>query len=123
MRFIILFLLLTGGYASAHQFTPTYPKLEMSHMAGVYKTEMVLFNTREDIRYYEVNVFDEDWNPVRFAIESKVVPMEYQETKYITVYISKKEINKAKYICSKSKILLTVKEPSIVSSRICSKLK
>ena len=123
MRFIILFLLLTSGYASAHQFTPTYPKLEMSHMAGVYKTEMVLFNTREDIRYYEVNVFDEDWNPVRFAIESKVVPMDYQETKYITVYISKKEINKAKYICSKSKILLTVKEPSIVSSRICSKLK
>ena len=92
-------------------------------MAGVLKAEMVLFNTREDIRYYEVNVFDEDWNPVRFAIESKVVPMNYQETKYITVYISKKEIDKAKYICSKSKILLTVKEPSIVSSRICSKLK
>ena len=37
--------------------------------------------------------------------------------------LSKKESNKAKYICSKSRILLTVKEPSIVSSRICSKLK
>ena len=123
MRFIILFLLLTGGYANAHQFTPTYPELEMSHMAGVLKAEMVLFNTRKDIRYYEVNVFDKDWNSVRFAIESKVIPIDYQETKYITVYISKKESNKARYICSKSRILLTVKEPSIVSSRICSKLK
>lgn len=123
MRFIILFLLLTGGYANAHQFTPTYPELEMSHMAGVLKAEMVLFNTRKDIRYYEVNVFDKDWNSVRFAIESKVITMDYQETKYITVYISKKESNKARYICSKSRILLTVKEPSIVSSRICSKLK
>jgi hypothetical protein len=113
MRFIILFLLLTSGYANAHQFTPTYPELEMSHIAGVLKAEMVLFNTRKDIRYYELNVFDEDWNPVRFAIESRVVPMEYQETKNITVYISKKELDKARYICSKSKILLTVREPSI----------
>lgn len=123
MRFILLFLLLAGGYANAHQFTPTYPKLEMSHMVGVFKAEMVLFNTREDIRYYGLNVFDKDWKSVRFAAESKVVPMDYQERKYITIYISSKEVDKAKYICSKSKILLTVKEPSIVSSRICSKLK
>jgi len=123
MRFIVLLLLLTGGYANAHQFTPTYPELEMSHMAGVYKADMVLLNTREDIRYYGLNVFDKDWNPVRFATASKIVPLDYRERKYITIYISNREVGKAKYICSKSKILLTVKEPSILSSRICSKLK
>lgn len=123
MRFIVLFLLLTGGYANAHQFTPTYPELEMSHMAGVYKAEMVLLNTREDIRYYAIDVFDKDWKPVRFATESKIIPMDYRERKYITVYISKKESKEAKYICSKSKILLSVRKPSIISSRICSKLK
>ena len=123
MKFIVLVLLLTGGYANAHQFTPTYPKLEISHMPGVYKADMVLFNNRNDIRYYAVNVFDKEWNPVRFASESKIIPINYKERKYITIYLSGNGIKNAKYICSKSKILLTVKKPSIVSSRICSKLK
>ena len=123
MRLIVLLLFLTSGYASAHQFTPTYPKLEMSHMPGVMKADMVLFNNREDIRYYGLSVFDNDWKPVKFATESKIVPINYKERKYLTIYLSGKGMQNAKYICSKSKILLSVKTPSIVSSRICSKLK
>jgi len=123
MRFILLFLLLTGGYANAHQFTPTYPKLELSHMPGIMKADMVLFNDRKEIRYYEVNVFDKEWNPVRFATQSKIIPINYKERKYLTIYLSGKGIKRAKYICSKSKILMTVTKPSIVSSRICSKIK
>jgi hypothetical protein len=123
MRFIVLFLVLMSGYANAHQFTPTYPKLEISYMTGIYKAEMVLFNTRKEIKYYSLNVFDEEWAPVKFASTNKLIPMDYQETKYVTIYISDKDINKAKYICSKSKILQSVKDPSIVASRICSKIK
>tara|TARA_R110002073_G_scaffold241651_2_gene403723 strand:+ start:751 stop:1122 length:372 start_codon:yes stop_codon:yes gene_type:complete len=123
MRFVVLFLCLLSGYASAHQFTPTYPTLELSHITGVYKAEMLLFNTRKEIRYYSLNVFDEEWNPVRFASGSKLIPMDYQERKYVDIYISKKDVKKAKYICSKSKILKSIKDPSIVASRICSKIK
>ena len=122
MRFVVLFLCLLSGYASAHQFTPTYPKLEVSHILGVYKAEMVLFNAREEIRYYSLNVFDKDWNPIKFATENKLIAMDYQERKYVNIYISKTDVKKAKYICSKSKILQSVKDPSIVASRICSKI-
>lgn len=122
MKFIVLVLCLLSGYANAHQFTPTYPKLEVSHILGVYKAEMVLFNAREEIRYYSLNVFDKDWNPIKFATESKLVTIDYQERKYVNIYISKTDVKKAKYICSKSKILQSVKDPSIVASRICSKI-
>ena len=123
MRLLVLLLLLTGGYANAHQFTPTYPKLELSHMPGIMKADMVLFNDRKEIRYYRVNVFDKEWNPVRFATQSKIIPINYKERKYVTIYLSGKGIKNAKYICSKSKILRSISTPSIVSSRICSKLK
>ena len=123
MRLLVLLLLLIGGYANAHQFTPTYPKLELSHMPGIMKADMVLFNDRKEIRYYGVNVFDKEWNPVRFATQSKIIPINYKERKYLTIYLSGKGIKKAKYICSKSKILTSISTPSIVSSRICSKLK
>jgi len=123
MRLLVLLLLLTGGYANAHQFTPTYPKLELSHMPGIMKADMVLFNDRKEIRYYGVNVFDKEWNPVRFATQSKIIPINYKERKYVTIYLSGKGIKNAKYICSKSKILTSISTPSIVSSRICSKLK
>lgn len=123
MKYLILFLVLVGGYASAHQFTPTYPELVTSHITGVKKAEMVLYNTRKDIKYYAIGVFDSEWNKVRFASESKLISLDHLERKYVTVYISDKDLKKVKYICSKSKILLTAKEPSIVSSRICSKIK
>jgi hypothetical protein len=84
---------------------------------------MLLFNTRKEIRYYSLNVFDQEWNPIRFASESKLIAMDYQERKYVDIYISKTDVKRAKYICSKSKILQSVRNPSIVASRICSKIK
>ena len=92
-------------------------------MPGIMKADMVLFNDRKEIMYYGVNVFDEKWNPVRFATQSKIIPINYKERKYVTIYLSGKGIKNAKYICSKSKILGSISTPSIVSSRICSKLK
>ena len=124
MKKLFLFLVLwTSGQVNAHQFTPTYPQLTLSHIEGVYKTEMVLFNNRNDIEYYGLDVFDAKWNPVRFASENKIIPMSYKERKYVNIYIRERDLSSALYICSKSKILKTAKDPSIVSSRICSKLK
>ena len=78
MRFwVVLLGVLTHGLVWGHEFTPTYPELETSYMPGVLKAEMHLFNSRKDINYYQVSVYDENWNPVKFATESKIIQMDY----------------------------------------------
>ena len=120
---IILFLIGLSGYTSAHQFTPTYPELSLSYVKGVYKADMLLFNNRQDISYYAIGVYDKDWKPVKFATEDRIVKMQHLERKNITVYIREEDKEKALYICSKSKTLVDYAQTSIVTSRICSKIK
>jgi len=123
-RSIILFALLClGGYASAHQFTPTYPDLETSYVSGVKVARMSLFNSRQEIDWYSIGVYDQDWNSVAFASTNKLINLPYLERKNIEVYIRKRDAEKVAYICSKSKILSGTKDPSIITSRICSKIK
>ncbi len=121
--FIILILVLSCGYASAHQWTPTYPKLKLSHVPEVYTTKMLLFNSRKDIRYYSVGVFDKEWKKVKYIASPSLIRVSHLDRKEVDIYIHKKDKNKAYYVCSKSKILNTVKSQSIVASRICSKIK
>ena len=123
MQAIILFLIGLSGYTSAHQFTPTYPELSLSYVKGIYKADMLLFNNRKEISYYSIGVFDKDWEPVKFATENRIVKMEHLERKTITVYIRKEDKKEALYICSKSKTLVDYAQTSIVTSRICSKIK
>jgi|TARA_B110000046_G_scaffold108236_1_gene115619 hypothetical protein len=120
---IILVLVLTGGYVSAHQWTPTYPKLKPSHITGVYTTKMELFNARKEISYYSIGVFDKDWKKVPFASTPSLLKVSYLDKRFVEVYLHKNHKNKAHYICSRSKILSSVKDPSIIASRICSKIK
>lgn len=120
---IILFLIGLSGYTSAHQFTPTYPELSLSYVKGVYKADMLLFNSRQEISYYAIGVYDKDWKPVKFATENRIVKMEHLERKNITIYIREEDKEKALYICSKSKTLVDYAQTSIVTSRICSKIK
>ena len=49
--------------------------------------------------------------------------MDYLDHKDIEVYVRKKDQEKAHYICTKSKILKGQKVPSLLASRICSKIK
>jgi len=84
---------------------------------------MELFNSRNDIEYYEISVYDGDWNPVQFATESRIVNIEFLKRKTIEVYIREKDRSRAVYICSKSKIRPSNEQITIVSSRICSKIK
>jgi len=121
--FIILILVLNGGYASAHQWTPTYPKLKPSHVPGVYTTKMELFNSRKDISYYSVGVFDKEWKKVKYVASPSILRVTHLDRRIVEIYIHKRDKKNAYYICSKSKILNTVKDPSIVASRICSKIK
>ena len=120
---LLLVLTLGGKQVWAHEFTPAYPTLEQSYMDGVLTTKMLLFNRRQDVKYYELSVFDGKWNPVPFATTDKVVEVKYLERKYIEIFIREKDRAKAVYICSKSKLQADDAMVTLVSSRICSKIK
>ena len=119
----VIALLLLGEYASAHQFTPTYPTLRQAHVSDVKVLSMSLFNNRKEIDWYTINVYDKDWNNLAFASTDKLINLNYLERKNIEVYVRTIDSNKVVYICSKSKTLASVKNPSIITSRICSKVK
>ena len=124
MRFCVVLLgVLTHGLSWGHELTPTYPELKTSYLSGVLKAEMHLFNSRKDINYYSVSVYDKDWKPVKFATESKIIQMDYLDHKDIEVYVRTKDQEKAHYICTKSKILKGKSAPTLLASRICSKIK
>ena len=122
-RALILSLVFLSGCVSAHQFTPTYPKLKQSHAIGVLTTQMLLFNSRKDVSFYSIGVYDAAWNPVDFASSEKVFKVDYLSRKYIDIYIRANDKNRAVYICSRSKILKEHKQITVISSRICSKLR
>ena len=109
--------------AMAHEWTPTYPKLSMSYMENVWTTRMKLFNSRESIDYYDVSVFDQEWNAVPFAVLMNPMSVKYLETKYIDIYIRDKDKSRAVYICSKSKLYAIDTTKPMLFSRICSKIK
>lgn len=124
MKYLLLLLLgLMGGQAYGHQFMPAYPKLEPSYVDGILVTKMELFNSREDVEYYELSVFTSDWESVPFATEDRIINVDYLKRKNIEIYIREQDRNRAVYICSKSKIQPSNIQATVVSSRICSKIK
>jgi len=121
---LTLIILLSGQASLAHDFTPTYPKLETTHMGGVLKASMKLFNKRDDIRYYRVGVYDSEWNKVPFIVTGgNVINVEYLDTKRFDVYIQESKRKEVTYICTKSLTLQDGSTRSIMASRICSKVK
>jgi len=125
MKYIIfLATMICGQVSLAHDFTPTYPKLETTHQSGVLKASMKLFNKRNDIRYYRVGVFDSEWNKIPFIVSGgKVINVEYLDTKRFDVYIQESRRKDVTYICTKSLTLQDGSTKSIMASRICSKVK
>lgn len=109
--------------ASAHEMVPTYPKLKISHIDGLLKTTMTMFNKRSDIEYYELGVFNKDFEPIPFVTSYKVMKIPYLSTVTFDVYIREQDKYNAVYICSRSKIRKEDAVRTAVSSRICSKIK
>lgn len=108
---------------NAHEMVPTYPKLERSHLDGISRTTMAMFNKRADVEYYEIGVFDEDFNPIPFVTSYNVIKIEYLGRVTFDVYIRDIDVNKATYICSQSKLRKEDLSRTAISSRICSKFK
>lgn len=122
--FVLLLLFVIASKSYAHEFTPTYPKLVPSYISGVVVAKMDLLNKRKDIEYYELSVLDSNMTPVTFASSDAIVRLKHLEAKKVEIYIRNRDLKKARFICSTSKILdIPGLEPSIVSSKICSRIK
>lgn len=117
------FLLLVASTASAHEMTPTYPKLSPSHVDGVYKTTMEMFNKRQEVEFYEIGVFDKDWNTIPFVTSYNVIKIKYLGHVTFDIYIRKEDVGRATYVCSMSKLRKDDSVRTAVSSRICSKFR
>jgi hypothetical protein len=124
MRLYLIFALCLFGFkSSAHEMTPAYPVLDSSYINGVVVAKMKLFNRREDVEYYQIEVFTEDWKPVSFATTARVLKVGYNKNKLFDVYIRFADVKRTKYICTTSKVFKGGNQETLVSSMICSKIK
>tara|TARA_R110001583_G_scaffold25395_10_gene91922 strand:- start:309 stop:695 length:387 start_codon:yes stop_codon:yes gene_type:complete len=122
-KIILLVGLVFCTSLNAHEMTPTYPKLKPSYVDNVFVAKMKLFNRRNDVEYYEIGVFTNKWKALPFASTSKVIKIGYNKTKLFEVYIRAIDIAKAVYICTESKVFKSTEQVTLISSRICSKIK
>ena len=121
--YIFAAALLLASSASAHEMTPTYPVLKPAYMDGVVSTKMTLFNKRQDINYYQVDVFDADWKAIPFVTTNKIINISYLGKTDIEIYIRNKDVDRVEYICTTSKLLKDDPRSTGVMSKICSRVK
>lgn len=120
----VMSIMLLAAKVQAHEMVPTYPKLNSSYMEGLQVTTVTVFNKRPEVEYYEIGVFDEDWNALTFVSQYKIYKVPHLSTVSIDIYIRNEDKYKVSYICSKSKLRKadgTIR--TAVSSRICSRVK
>jgi hypothetical protein len=103
--------------------SPTYVEFNPSYISNVLETNIEIFNRREDVKFYEIEVYDKDWKQIVFVTNSRIVNLEYLEKKSIDVYIKEADKDKVVYVCSLSRFTKDDVTKTNVSSRICSKVK
>lgn len=121
IRLFFIAALFLAGKVSAHEMTPTYPPLVPSYVDGLVSAKMTMFNARKDVDYFEIGVFDDDWNPVPFAATAKILRVPHGSSKTFEVFVRHKDKNRATFICSLSKLRTDSSARAIVSSKICSR--
>ena len=113
--------LIMSSTSEAHEMLPTYPELKPSYVSGVVVAQMRMFNKRRDVEFYEVAVFDEDWNSVPFVTGYRILKVKYLSHVNFDVYVRESDAKRAQFICSTSKMRSGSIEGTVVASRICSK--
>jgi hypothetical protein len=121
--YVLLALLCFSKPVYSHEMVPTYPKFEPSFMDGLYKTTMTMFNKRADVEYYEIGVFDDEWEPIPFVSKYKVYKIPYLSTVTFDIYVQSQDSKRVEYVCSKSKIKVADITRTAIKSRICSRVK
>jgi hypothetical protein len=122
-RLFAIVLVAFCGPALAHEMSPTYVEFNSSYVENVLETNIEIFNKREDVDFYQVEVYDKDWKPVVFVTNTKIVNIKYLEKKSIDVYIKQADGDKVVYVCTLSRFIKDNVTKTNVSSRICSKVK
>ena len=123
-RSVGLALLLCSSLAFSHEMVPTYPIWQVSYSGGIKKTTMELWNSREDVQYYEIGVFTEDLKEsVPFVTSYKIMKVDYLSQVKFDVYIRENNIKDARYICSLSKLRSDNVSKTLLATQICSKFK
>jgi hypothetical protein len=122
-KIVVLIGWLLSSAALSHEMTPTYLKLQPSYVEGIYGTSVSVFNRRDDVEYYEVGVFDKDFNTIPFKTVYKIIKVDYLSQVNVDVYIRSQDVNRTVYICSQSKLRKDNITKTAVASRICSKIK
>ena len=84
---------------------------------------MQLFNKRKEVEYYELSVYDDNWNKISFASEAKLIRISYLQTKDVNVYVKKQDLFKVTYICTESKHQRENVQVAVIATQICSKVK
>ena len=122
-KLLVIILATFCGPAMGHEMSPTYLELTPSYIDNVLKTSIEIFNRREDVNYYEIEVYDNDWKSVSFVTDTKIVNLKYLEKKSIDVYIRNADKDNVVYVCTLSRFIKEDITKTNVSSRICSKVK
>jgi hypothetical protein len=123
MRSAVILCLLLSGAVLSHEMTPTYPKWGVSGIDNVKKTTMRLWNARKDVQYYEIGVFTEKWKPIPFVTAYRIISIDYLKEVNFDVYIKEEHVDKARYVCSLSKLRTKNESKTLLATRICSKFK
>ena len=79
--------------------TPTYPKWKMSFIPSAKMTTMKVFNKRSDVQWYQIGVFDKEWNPIPFVTRYKIIKINYLSSVKFDVYVNDANVKQATYIC------------------------
>lgn len=124
MKYIIAAMaLIISSVAYSHEMVPTYPELSISHIDGLQKTTVTIFNKRAEVEYYEIGVFTEEWEPIPFVSNYKIYKIPYLSTVSVEIYVRKEDKNRTAYICSMSKLRKKQITRTAIKSRICSLVK
>jgi len=103
--------------------TPTYPTWTISGVEGVKKTTMQIWNSRKDVGFYEIGVFDNEWKSIPFVTAYKIIKIDYLSKVNFDIYIRTQDIVEATYVCSLSKLRSNNESKTLLATRICSKFK
>jgi hypothetical protein len=103
--------------------TPTYPKWKMSFIPNAKMTTMQVFNKRSDVQWYQIGVFDKEWQPIPFVTRYKIINIKYLKRVEFDVYVNEENAKLAEYICTTSKLRGNDDFKPIVESKICSRFK
>ena len=105
----------------AHELTPTYPELRSSYIPGVLTTTLKMWNARMDVDYYKIEVTDENWNAVPFITDEVIFNLGYTERREIEIFLP--DDTSARYICTRSMLRKEGRQKTVISSKVCSKIK